>query len=123
MRKNYVFVAMKSALLDIIVKETQCSINSRRKRGEWSNAEPTSKTEVRLQVAMINQINKVSLNLVARLTNPKTKKLKGIIAEHEVVTLIEPATTHNYLIEFGSEVIATYFYNRGIWSKKVYVEE
>ncbi|XP_074346704.1 uncharacterized protein LOC141685510 [Apium graveolens] len=39
----------------------------------------------------------VSLNSVIGLTNPKTMKLKGSIGEYEVVVLIDPGATHNFV--------------------------
>lgn len=40
---------------------------------------------------------KVSLNSIIGLTNPKTMKLKGLIGHEEVVVLIDPGATHNFL--------------------------
>ncbi|KAJ9680432.1 hypothetical protein PVL29_019684 [Vitis rotundifolia] len=37
------------------------------------------------------------MNLVARLTSPKTIKLKGEVCGKEVVVLIDPGATHNFI--------------------------
>lgn len=39
----------------------------------------------------------VSLNSVIGLTNPKTMKLLGRINNHEVVVMVDPGATHNFL--------------------------
>lgn len=42
-------------------------------------------------------VTKVSLNSVVGISNPKTMKLKGIIGELEVVVMIDPGATHNFI--------------------------
>lgn len=46
--------------------------------------------EVKLEV-------KVSLNSVAGLTSPRTMKIRGVIMNQPVVTLIDPGATHNFI--------------------------
>lgn len=42
----------------------------------------------------------VSLNSVIGLCNPKPMKLKGLLGDLEVVVMIDPGATHNFL-SFG----------------------
>lgn len=39
----------------------------------------------------------VSLNSVVGLSNPKTMKLKRLLGNHEVIVLIDPGATHNFV--------------------------
>lgn len=39
----------------------------------------------------------VSLNSVIGLSNPRTMKLRGLIGEYEVVVMIDPGATHNFI--------------------------
>ena len=39
----------------------------------------------------------VSLNSVVGLINPQTMKIKGVIGDYEVVVLIDPGATHNFV--------------------------
>lgn len=39
----------------------------------------------------------VSLCWVVGLTNPKTMKLKGVISGHEVIVMVDPGATHNFI--------------------------
>lgn len=41
--------------------------------------------------------SEISLNSVVGLSNPKTMKLKGLIGEKEVVVMIDPGATHNFI--------------------------
>lgn len=40
---------------------------------------------------------KVSLNSVVGLSSPKTMKLKGVIQDQEVLVMIDPGATHNFI--------------------------
>lgn len=42
-------------------------------------------------------VTKVSLNSVIGLSNPKTMKLKGLIRDNEVIVMIDPGATHNFI--------------------------
>ncbi|XP_063935341.1 transposon Tf2-1 polyprotein isoform X1 [Daucus carota subsp. sativus] len=42
-------------------------------------------------------ITEVSLNSVIGLSNPQTMKLKGVIGDYEVIVLIDPGATHNFV--------------------------
>lgn len=42
-------------------------------------------------------MTEVSLNSVIGLSNPKTMKLKGLLGNHEVVVMIDPGATHNFI--------------------------
>ncbi|XP_017233746.1 uncharacterized protein LOC108207825 [Daucus carota subsp. sativus] len=54
-------------------------------------------------------VPEVSLNSVVGLSNPKTMKLRGIIGANQVVVLIDPGATHNFLslkvVEAGGIVV------------------
>lgn len=39
----------------------------------------------------------VSLNSVIGLSNPKTMKLQGLVGDYEVVVMIDPGATHNFI--------------------------
>lgn len=41
--------------------------------------------------------SEVSLNSVVGLTNPKTMRLRGLLGSQEVIVLIDPGATHNFL--------------------------
>ncbi|MCV5004166.1 retropepsin-like domain-containing protein, partial [Escherichia coli] len=58
---------------------------------------PKEDEEPELEAAEINQIIEVSLNSVAGLTAPQTMKLRGTLSEQEVVVLIDPGATHNFI--------------------------
>ena len=47
--------------------------------------------------AEMNSTTKVCLNFVLGITKPKTMKLKGIIQNKEVVVMIDPGATHNFI--------------------------
>lgn len=49
------------------------------------------------EFAKINQVAEVSLNSVAGLTTPRTLEMKGKIEDQEVMTLIDPSATHNFI--------------------------
>lgn len=40
----------------------------------------------------------VSLNSMIEFSNPKTMKLKGVVKGHEVVVMIDPGATHNFIL-------------------------
>lgn len=42
-------------------------------------------------------VTEVSLNSVIGLSNPKTMKLKGLIGDCEVIVMIDPGATHNFV--------------------------
>lgn len=42
-------------------------------------------------------LTEVSLNSVIGLSNPKTMKLKGLLGDQEVVVMIDPGATHNFI--------------------------
>lgn len=42
-------------------------------------------------------ITEVSLNSVVGLTSPKTMKLKGVIKGEEVILMVDPGGTHNFI--------------------------
>lgn len=42
-------------------------------------------------------LTEVSLNLVVGISNPKTMKLKGLIGSKEVIIMIDPGATHNFI--------------------------
>lgn len=48
----------------------------------------------------------VSLNSVIGLSNPKTMKLIGRIENHEVVVMVDPGATHNFLSLTAIEKLA-----------------
>lgn len=56
--------------------------------GDDTEAPPSPTEEV---------ITEVSLNSVIGLSNPKTMKLRGLIGDQEVVVMIDPGTTHNFI--------------------------
>ena len=47
--------------------------------------------------AELTHMVEVSLNSVVGVTTPKTMKLKLMIGEQEVVVLIDPGATHNFI--------------------------
>ena len=65
--------------------------------GEAGEVEELEEVEPDLEMAKIFQVVEVSLNSVVGLTTPKTMKLKGHIREQEVVILIDPGPTHNFM--------------------------
>lgn len=42
-------------------------------------------------------LTEVSFNSVVGISNPKTMKLKGIIGNKEVVVMVDPGATHNFI--------------------------
>ncbi|XP_074356051.1 uncharacterized protein LOC141695725 [Apium graveolens] len=42
-------------------------------------------------------MTEVSLNSVIGLSNPKTRNLKGLLGDHEVIVMIDPGATHNFI--------------------------
>lgn len=56
--------------------------------GEDSETPPSPIEEV---------LTEVSLNSVIGISNPKTMKIKGLIGDHEVVIMIDPGVTHNFI--------------------------
>lgn len=60
--------------------------------GEPEEENPTTleSTEVDLEI-------KVSVNSVAGLSSPKTMKVRGAVENHQVVSLIDPWATHNFI--------------------------
>lgn len=42
-------------------------------------------------------LTEVSLNSVVGISNPKTMKLKGLIGHREVIVMIDPNSTHNFI--------------------------
>lgn len=57
----------------------------------------TSKSGSRLEVAEINQIVEISINLVLGLIGPITLKLQGTIGEQEVTAFIDLGARHNFM--------------------------
>ena len=45
----------------------------------------------------VEEIAELSINSVVRLSAPKTMKIKGKIAQQEVITLIDCGATHNFI--------------------------
>lgn len=60
-----------------------------------SSEPPMSPTEELITEVTIHP--EVSLNSVVGLSNPKTMKLRGIIAGKEVIVMIDPGTMYNFL--------------------------
>ncbi|KAF8400118.1 hypothetical protein HHK36_013414 [Tetracentron sinense] len=65
--------------------------------GEIGEVEEFDEVEPELETAEITQVVEVSLNSVVGLTTPKTMKLKGMIGKQEVMVLIDPRATHNFI--------------------------
>lgn len=42
-------------------------------------------------------LSEVSLNSVLGLTSPKTFKMKGSVLGHDVVVMVDPGATHNFI--------------------------
>lgn len=63
---------------------------------EREETDPQSE-ETKIPPQEITTLSGICLNSVMGLTNPKSLKLKGTIAESEVVVLIDPGATHNFL--------------------------
>lgn len=42
-------------------------------------------------------LTEVSLNSVIGIANPKIMKLKGLLGDHEVIVMIDPGATHNFI--------------------------
>lgn len=59
------------------------------------SSEPPSPTEEIPPEVKVH--SEVSLNSVIGLTNPKTMKLRGFIGNGEVVVMIDPGATHNFV--------------------------
>ena len=59
--------------------------------------EPIEGPELELESTELCPVVEVSLNSVAGLTSPQTMKLKGCIGQQEVVILIDPGATHNFI--------------------------
>lgn len=57
--------------------------------GEVEEAEP--------ELPALKQVAEISLNSVTCTTSPRTLKLKGQIEEQEVVVLVDPRATHNFI--------------------------
>lgn len=49
------------------------------------------------KLAVLRPVAEISLNSVAGITSPETLKLKGKIAKQEVVVLVDPEATHNFI--------------------------
>lgn len=60
----------------------------------WDEATNSIVEEVTNEVPLHTE---VSLNSVIGLSNPKTMKLKGLIEGNEVVVMIDPGATHNFV--------------------------
>ena len=65
-------------------------------------------TEVRANETIINHPNsnltpEVSLSSVMGLTGPKTMRLAGIINEQDVVVMIDPGATHNFISKAAAQ--------------------
>lgn len=60
-----------------------------------SSEPPPSPTEE--SPAEVNLNSEVSLNSVIGLSNPKTMKMRGMIGEGEVIVMIDPGATHNFV--------------------------
>lgn len=62
---------------------------------ETGSEPPASPTEERpVEVPLHSE---VSLNSVVGLSSPKTMKMRGMIGENEVIVLIDPGATHNFV--------------------------
>lgn len=66
-------------------------------RGEETQIETKGEEQATLDSTEVSNFVEVSLNSVAGLSSPKTMKIKGTIMNQEVVTLIDPGATHNFL--------------------------
>lgn len=64
---------------------------------ESSQIDVTEEAVADLEAVELNQVAEVSLSSVVGLTTPKTMKLKGMVGEQEVVVLIDPGATHNFI--------------------------
>ncbi|TXG60604.1 hypothetical protein EZV62_015177 [Acer yangbiense] len=49
------------------------------------------------EISKFTEAVEVSLNSVVGLTTPKTMKMKGIVCQQQVVILIDPGATHNFI--------------------------
>lgn len=58
----------------------------------------------------------VSMNSIVGLTNPKTLKLVGTIGDGEVVVMVDPGATHNFISLKAVEKIGSSNYGlRWVW--------
>lgn len=67
---------------------------------EEAGSEPPQSPTEELLVERPNEVQlqpEVSLNSVVGLSNPKTVKLRGLLGNSEVVVLIDPGATHNFV--------------------------
>ncbi|KAI9191138.1 hypothetical protein LWI28_004127 [Acer negundo] len=64
---------------------------------EEPESAPELEAEPGMEMVEISKTVEVSLNSVVGLTTPKTMKMKGIVGDLEVVTLIDPRATHNFI--------------------------
>lgn len=58
----------------------------------------------------------MSLNSMVGVSSPKTLRLKGMIACHEVIVMVDHGATHNFYISYvGRKIEVVVDTNEGVW--------